>query len=379
MTLINYLNRVHFADGVLEEALRSELEHHGMRRPLIIAEDGHLAGATAERVFSSFPIRTRSELFTDVPSRATEAAARRIKQYYLGNDCDVLIAFGSNRAMDMAKVARIAIAYDEPIAALSNEEGGAQRISNSLPTLFSVPGVLGFASAISDYTRVRLDTGGQALLSSRHLVPEVTICDPTLTLGACARESACAAAGVLARGVDAYLAPGYNPPADGLALDALSRVVANIGSVLKNDDLSARREMMAAGLNSSMALQKGLCVVHAISNAIASVSDTPMDPSALGGVLIPRLVAFYGARSNGRTARVQHSLGFDDTGNLSDDLLEFVGTLPLATTLKDLGVRSDDLARAAELAVMDRAIGNGPRGLNAADVRGILEDANSLH
>lgn len=377
MTLINYLTRVHFADGVLEEALRSELEHNGKRRPLIIAEDGHLTGAIAERFFSSFPIRTRAEIFTDVPSRATESAALRIKQFYLGNDCDVLIAFGSNRAMDLAKVARIAIAYDEPIAALSSEEGGAQRISNALPNLYSIPGILGFASAISDYTRVRLDDGGQALLSSRHLVPEVTICDPTLTLGACARETACAAAGVLARGIDAYLAPGYNPPADGLALDALSRVAENIGKVLEEDDLPARREMMAAGLNSSMALQKGLCVVHAISNAVAAVSTTPMDPSALGGVLIPRLVEFYGARTNGRTARIQRSLGFDEAKSLPDDLLRFVETLPLASTLSELGVQERDLARAADLAVLDRAIGNGPRSVNASDIHGILTHAHS--
>ena len=57
MTLINYLTRVHFADGVLEEALRSEMEVNGKRRPLIVAEDGHLDGAVAERFFSSFPIR----------------------------------------------------------------------------------------------------------------------------------------------------------------------------------------------------------------------------------------------------------------------------------------------------------------------------------
>ncbi len=51
MTLINYLTRVHFADGVLEEATHSEMEAHGKRRPLIIAEEGHLTGATAERFF----------------------------------------------------------------------------------------------------------------------------------------------------------------------------------------------------------------------------------------------------------------------------------------------------------------------------------------
>ncbi|MEL6793783.1 MAG: iron-containing alcohol dehydrogenase, partial [Pseudomonadota bacterium] len=249
MTLINYLTRVHFADGVLEEALRSEMEVNGKRRPLIVAEDGHLDGAVAERFFSSFPIRTVAETYTKVPRQPTEAAALEIAEIYRDRNCDLLIAFGSNRAMDIAKVSRIAIAHDEPIAELSSNEGGSQRIATGLPDLYSIPGILGFASAISDYARVKLHIGEQVMLTSRRLIPDVTICDPTLTLGASASDTATAAAGIVARGVDSYLSPRYNPPADGLAIDALSRARSYALRAIQSDDLEARREMMASGLN----------------------------------------------------------------------------------------------------------------------------------
>lgn len=377
MTLINYLTRVHFADGVLEEALRSEMEAHAKRRPLIIAEEGHLTGAVAERFFSSFPIRTRAEVFSAVPHRPTERAAAQIARAYAAFDSDLIIAFGSNRAMDLAKVARLAIAYDEPIAALSNEEGGAQRISAALPDLYAIPGILGFASAITDYTRVRLDAGGQALFSSQHLIPSVTICDPTLTLGASPQESAIAAAGILARAVNAYLAPGYNPPADAMALDSLSRVVKNVRTVVRGDELPARREMMAAGLNSSLALQKGLCAVHAISNAVASVSDRAIDPSVLGGVLIPELSRTYAGSDNGRTTPLRRALNLDTDETLHHGLEGLIASLPLVTTLDALGVMPGDLPRAAELASRDRAIANGPMHLNREDILGILHTVQS--
>ncbi|MEM1298331.1 MAG: iron-containing alcohol dehydrogenase [Pseudomonadota bacterium] len=372
MTLINYLTRVHFADGVLEEALRSEMELHSKRRPLIVAEEGHLTGAVAERFFSSFPIRTQAEVFSAVPYRPTERAAAQIARAYAAFDSDLIIAFGSNRAMDLAKVARLAIAYDIPIAELSAEEGGAQRISAALPDLYAIPGILGFASAITDYTRVRLDAGGQALFSSQHLIPSVTICDPTLTLGASPQESAIAAAGILARAVNAYLAPGYNPPADAMALDSLSRVVKNVRKVVRSDELPARREMMAAGLNSSLALQKGLCAVHAISNAVASVSDQAIDPSVLGGVLIPELSRTYGNGMNGRTAPLRRALELDAGESLHRGLGGLIAGLPLVTTLDALGVSPRDLPRAAELASRDRAITNGPKHLNREDILGIL-------
>ncbi|MEM8790883.1 MAG: iron-containing alcohol dehydrogenase [Pseudomonadota bacterium] len=373
MTLITYRTRIHFADGVLEEALRSEMELNGKRRPMIVAEELHISGDMSDRFLSSFPIRVRAECFSAVPHRASETAARSIAKIYLEADCDLLIAYGSSRAMDLAKVARVAIAYDEPIETLSAEEGGAQRISNLLPDLYSVPSILGFASAITDYTRVKLDNGGQVLLSSRHLIPTVAICDPTLTIGASPEQSACAAAGILARSVDGYLSPSYNPPADGMALDALRRVVKNVARVVEDDDLNARREMMASGLNSSLALHDGPRAIHAICNAIASVSDFPVDPSALGGVLIPQLARTYEQVETRRIADVCRSLSLHEGETLSDGLTRIVGDLPLAQNLSDLGVSGASLGRAAELAARDRAIAKAPLHLDAKLIRGMLE------
>lgn len=370
MTLLNYLTRVHFADGVLEEALRSEMEHHAKRRPMIVAEEGMLTGAIAERFFASFPIRSVAQTFDQVPSRASEAAAQELARLYREQECDLLIAYGSSRSIDLAKAGRIAIAHDEPIAQLSSEEGGAMRIGPDLPDLYAVPGVLGFASAISHYTRIGLMSGGQVLLASSNLIPTVTICDPTLTLGAGPTESAAACGGVLARGIDAYLAPGYNPPADGLALDALARVSRNIDQVLCDDDLSARREMMAAGLNSSLSLQKGLCVVHAIANALTSVSQAPADPSTLGGILIPELVRFYSSADGSRIEQVGATMGLK--GDVGDALDAFMARLPGPHRLGELGIASEDLAHAAVLAARDRAILNSPRGLKALQIEAIL-------
>lgn len=375
MTLINYLTRIHFADGVLEEALRSEMELHGKRRPLIVAEAGHLSGTIAERFFTSFPIRSMAATYASVPPQATEAAALEIAEIYRSGDCDVLIAFGSNRAMDVAKVARVAIAHHEPLVALSNDEGGACRIGSDLPDLYSIPGILGFASAISDYTRVRLNEGRQVLISSPRLIPSVTVCDPTLTLGASRRETANAAAGILARGIDSYLSPAYNPPAEGLALDALRRVADNLACVMRRESLEARREMMAGGLNSSLSLQKGLCVVHAISNAVASIAPNPVDPSTLGGILIPHLVAFYGEHMDERADHLKRCLKIDPAVDLAQGLFGITAGMPLPQSLVELGINYADLGIAARQAFMDRAIGNSPSMITIDGIEEILSCA----
>ena len=372
MTLINYLTRIHFADGVLEEALRAELELQGRRRPLIIAEDGQLGGAIAERFFSSFPIRTRAEVVTAAAPVATEETARAIAASYVDAECDVLIAFGSSRVIDLAKTARICIAHDEPIADLASDEGGAQHISPDLQELVAVPNVVGFSSAVSEHARVRLVSGRQALFSSRHLIPSVTICDPTLTLGSSPGASASAAAGILSRGIEGYLSRAYNPPADGLALDGLSRMVGSLDQVLGGGDLDAWREFMAGGLNTTLSLQKGLTALDAINSALAATTGFDGDANAVGRLLLPGLVERYGEAASAKLPRLRQTLRLGRDRPLAEGVSELMGQFPLPTSLSSLGIRADDLPEVAEIAARDRAIDNGPRPLRADDVLAIL-------
>ena len=67
MTLINLLTRIHFADGVLEDALHSELEANEKQRPLVVILQDRAGSFEAERFFSSFPRRCKPTVFTDVP------------------------------------------------------------------------------------------------------------------------------------------------------------------------------------------------------------------------------------------------------------------------------------------------------------------------
>ena len=372
MTLINLLTRIHFADGVLEDALHSEIEANDKRRPLVVTAEDRNANIEAERFFSAFPTRSRPIVFSDIPHLPSESAAREIASIYKENNCDVLVAYGPNRVINLAKSARVAIAHDVPLVELSVGEGGSRRISRELPSLYVVPSVLGFAAAVSDFSRVTLDDGRQILLSARSITPCIAICDPTITLDASAQDTAIAAAGVVSRSVDSYLSPAYHPPADGLALDALNRVWLNMGPALKDENLPARREIMAAGLNSSFALQKGQCIVQALGNAVAMASKSRPDPSAVSGVVLSHLVEFYEDRLNGRCEQVKRSLHIDDGCKLGDGLRRMLAAWPLPKRLSDLGVEVSALSEAANIAANDRAISNGPRNMDRVEIRQLL-------
>ena len=373
MTLINYLTRIHFADGVLEEALRSEMERMKKRRPLIVADPEHIEGGIGERLYSSFPIRTRTRTFSEVPQFVTETAADAAADVYRRERCDLIIAFGGNSAIDLAKVARATIGMNEPVSQLVSEEGGMHGIGSEMPEMIAIPDVSGFSSAVSDYSWLKLEESKQALLRARQMIPTVAICDPTVTLGSSDKAAASSAAGVISRSIDSYLAKGFNPPADGLALDSLNRVVNNAEAALKHDELPARREMMAGCLNSALSMQKGLCAVHAITHALAAVADEEFDLDAAGRLVLPHLVRAYGDTVSTRSDELKRSLRIDEDVELHSGLSDMLRPLPLPDSLSGMGVAKHRLNEAAKQASSDRAIRNGPRAIRKSDILSILE------
>lgn len=64
--------------------------------------------------------------------------------------------------------------------------------------------------------------------------------------------------------IETYLAPSFNPPADGIALEGLRRAWANIRKATETpDDKDARANMAIAATMGAMAFQKGWAVCTA--------------------------------------------------------------------------------------------------------------------
>lgn len=376
MTLITYVTRIHFADGVLEEALWSEIKANKKKRPLVVTTPEILDDQLSERVFASLPVRTFIEVFSDVPSFPTEEAARKLAKAYKSNNCDVLIALGSGNTIDLAKAGRIAIEHDQPLSKFSHTQGGSRRISDTLPDLYAVPSITGFGAAVSAHSSVLMASGDRELLMCKKLIPTVTICDPTITLGANAELTASAGADAIARCIEAYLSRGYNPPADGIALDGLSRAVHHLHRVLENDNIESRREMMAASLNGALALQKGLGATNAINTALETVSGRSLDPGALSRLILPAVLRFNADTAKEKYQTIRHLLEIAPKQSLADGVKAFLKDLPLPENLADMGLNMNLINAAAPLAAHDLASVTNPR---VADTNDLLSIMQSVH
>ena len=126
MSLITYVTRIHFADGVVDEALPAELDELGIGRPLVVTDPGVAEAGLLERVRDTLPEAATPVLFTDSPRRPLEAAAARLAVLYLEHACDGLVALGGGTVIDLAKVAALLVSHGGPLSAFAAGGGRAR-------------------------------------------------------------------------------------------------------------------------------------------------------------------------------------------------------------------------------------------------------------
>lgn len=376
MSLISYLTKIHFADDVLEAAVQAELGASGCRRPMLITDRRLVASGLVERVLDAVQKQATVTLFDKFPSNPTEFACRTAINIYRENECDLLIAFGAGGAIDLAKATAILASHDGPLASYAAMEGGIARIRNALPPLIAIPTTAGTGSEVSPTAVLLLDDGRKLGFVSPLLIPKVAICDPTLTLDLSPELTASTGMDALTHCIETYVALGYNPPADGIALDGLRRGATNIErAVNKGTDLDARREMMAAAMNGALALQKGLGGVHAMSHALGGHPKLDLDHGELNAVLLPHVLEFNAPAVGHRYDVLNDMIATDRKTSLPGSMSRLAEKLGMPASLSALGVTPDTLQVAAAGAVRDHTNSTNPRRASAADYLDLMRAA----
>jgi 4-hydroxybutyrate dehydrogenase len=375
MSLISYLTRIHFADGVVEEALAAELDDLGVARPLIVSDQGIAQAGLLERVEDAASAPT-VVLFEQGSVSPSEAGAARIAELYRESHCDGLIALGGGTIIDLAKIVALLVSHGGPLVAFAGGGGRLGLIRDVLPPMIAIPTTAGSGAEVVPATGVALEGGQIVGLSSPHLLPKVTICDPTLTISLPPALTAGTGMDALTHCIETYIATAYNPPADGIALDGIARAARHLERAVQDGrDLTARREMMAAALNGALAVQKGLGGVHALSHALGGLEGYRLHHGTLNGVLLPYMLDFNAPAVGDRYVAIKRAMGLGPRTDLAEELFRLTGRLGLPTSLGELGIDLAAIERAALLAERDPAHRTNPRRARREDYLAVMRGA----
>ncbi|WP_370400578.1 iron-containing alcohol dehydrogenase [Sulfitobacter sp. JB4-11] len=372
MTLIDYLNRVHFADNIIEEAVWAELDRRLDGKLCVLSTTDQFEGELGERVRAGLPRQSRTANCPIKDGVPTEEEALRVAAFYTDNNCTAVLAFGRGYVINLAKAVRLLVSQKAPLAQYSETEGGSVRVTSPLPDLIAVPRLQGFIAGFNGLVSILLEDGTMIDIGSRNLVPTVTIGDPTLAVQEPTSVQASASVEAITLCTEALLSPKYNPPANGIALDGLRRGLQSLSSISDRPDIRARRELMAACMNAAMVQQKGLGLTHAVTSSLCAITSGTLDKGAIKRLVLPEILAFFADNGALAHSALMGALGFTNPADTVKTMRRALRDLPLAASLSKMGITAEELQRCSTRAAHHRAQVNAPCQASAADLLKLL-------
>lgn len=376
MSLINYITQIQFEYGAIR-LLKSECERVGISRPLIVTDKGVRAAGIIDIVQNALAGGAPTATYDGTPPNPNEAAVREAVAAYRAGECDGIIAVGGGSSIDLAKGVAVCATHEGPLQRFAVIEGGATRITAKTAHVIAVPTTAGTGSEVGRGAILILDDGRKVGVISPFVVPRVAICDPELTLGLPPVLTAATGMDAIAHCIETFLAPAFNPPADGIALDGLWRAWRHIERATREPgDRVARLNMMSASMQGALAFQKGLGCVHSLSHSLGGINPR-LHHGTLNAIFLPAVLAFNAdcssVRDEDKLNRLATAMGLRSGAEVAASVRTMTESLGLPTGLAQLGVTPEMFPAIIKGALKDHSHKTNPREASEGDYLAMLE------
>jgi alcohol dehydrogenase class IV len=358
----SYPTAVRFGAGRINE-LAEACRAAGIGRPLLVTDAG-LAKLpiTAKAIGLLKEAGLPVAVFSEVQSNPVESNVEAGIAAFRKGAHDGVVAFGGGSGLDSGKVIAFMAGQSRPLWDFEDigdwwTRADADRIAPvvAVPTTAGTGSEVGRAGVITQEA-----THTKKVIFHPKMMPRVVICDPELTAGMPASITAGTGMDALAHCLEAYCAPSYHPMAEGIAVEGMRLVFANLPKAVANgSDLEARAHMMSAAAMGATAFQKGLGAIHALSHPVGALYNT--HHGTTNGVFMPYVLVFNRPAIEAKIARLA---GYLEIGGGFDGFLKAVLDLRKRTgvphDLRALGVDDGRAETIVEMSLVDPTAGGNP-------------------
>ncbi len=373
--------RIEFGDGAIQN-LGEHIKSFGCKRPLLVSDAGVInAGILAKAIDALNASGLTHATYSDIEPNPTDLSINDGVEAYKSEACDVVVAVGGGSVMDAAKAIRLLTTHAPPLEPYYADVGGVDRIRGDMPPLVCVPTTAGTGSEVSqgsiitDTSLNTTDRWRKRAIVTPFNMSNIALLDPGITLGMPPALTAATGMDAITHGIEAYVATKYHPIAEGVALQALRMLSANIQKAYhEGSDVTARGEMLLGACMAAFAFQKGLGAVHSLAHQLST--DAPIPHGVANAILLPPVMEFNFSHATEKYAEIARALGIDtsdmdgdEAGHAAIDKIRgFNAELNMPKGLGDAGLDRAKIPKLGADAMLDHCHKFNPRVCTEADM-----------
>jgi alcohol dehydrogenase class IV len=372
----SYPTNIAFGNGAVGE-LGAYLKANKLRAPLIVTDP-----VVANLDFFKYIIRRlkakgiKTEVYCDIHKNPVKTDVLKGGKTFKGLKRDSVIGIGGGASMDVARAIVLRINHSRDLFAYDDLQGGSIYVTKEVPHFITIPTTSGTGSEVGRSAIISENQSKKKrILFHPKLLAKMVFADPELTYDLPPAVTAATGMDALTHNMEAFLAKGYHPMCDGIALEGIRLIANALEKAVKNNTKGSRSDMMMGSLMGAVAFQKGLGVVHSMAHPLSSLLD--MHHGLANAICIPHGMEFNipGQEEKFKQMGLAMGLGKPDGKTVVEKLHILNQKIGIPAHLSDLGVNSDHINTLRDLAILDFCHPSNPIPVKAKDFKNLYKSA----
>lgn len=319
----------------------------------------------------------KAQVNTNILPEPTVENIEEVFQSTSTKNYDVLIGIGGGSVLDTTKILSVLRTNDKSVRELL----GTDLVEKPGTPTVLIPTTSGTGAEVTPNAIVTLpDEELKVGIVSKHLLPNIVILDPLLTLGLPKPITAATGMDAFTHSLESFISNKANLMSDMVALESIRLISASIVEAYQNgQSVEAREKMLVGSMYGGMALTAaGTAAVHALAYPLGGKFKIPH--GVANSMLLPHVMEFNMDSITDRLYLVAEPMGIEIQGhskkevaqNVVNRIVEWTNILEIPQNLKEYGVTEEDIPELAiSASKVTRLLDNNPKDVSVEDMEAI--------
>ena len=371
----------YFGKGAREE-LAGEINKRGFKKVFLVSDKSLVdAGVTAkiETVLKNANIKY--DLYDEIKPNPTIKNVTDGVEACKKSKADVIVAVGGGSSMDTAKGISIVMTNPER-SDIKSLNGLSNTVNRGMPVI-ALPTTAGTAAEVTiNYVITDEEAEIKMVCVDPNDIPILAIIDSELMASMPKGLAAATGMDALTHAIEGYITKAHNDMSDMFHMKAIKMIFKYLPAAVNEKNPEAIEKMGMAQYIAGMGFSNvGLGIVHSMAHSLGAFFDTPH--GLANALLLPHVLKFNGKICPDLFRNMGRAMGLD-MDNLTDDeavdkVVDAVRSLAIKIgipqTLKEIGIKKEDLPMLAHQAIDDVCTAGNPRNVTEQDILALYQEA----